>query len=74
MNIRDLAGDARKVLAIYSENEDLINIGAYVKGSSAEIDNAITEVPQLNQFLQQDINADTPDFATDLATTERHHR
>jgi len=63
---RDLAGDARKVLAIYSENEDLINIGAYVKGSSPEIDNSIKRVPQLNQFLQQDLNADTPDFAADL--------
>ena len=63
---RDLAGDARKVLAIYSENEDLINIGAYVKGSSPEIDNSIKRVPQLNQFLQQDLNADTPDFAADI--------
>jgi flagellum-specific ATP synthase len=63
---RDLSGDARRVLAIYGENEDLINIGAYVKGSSPEIDNAIKRVPQLNQFLQQDIASDTCDFAADL--------
>ena len=62
----DLAGDARKVLAVYSENEDLINIGAYVKGSSPEIDNSIKRVPQLNQFLQQDLNAGTPVLAADL--------
>jgi flagellum-specific ATP synthase len=63
---RHLAGDARKILAIHSENEDLINIGAYVKGSSPDIDNAINKVPQLNQFLQQDINADPTPFGDDL--------
>jgi flagellum-specific ATP synthase len=63
---RDLAGDARKALAVYSENEDLINIGAYVKGSSPEIDNSIKRVPQLNQFLQQDVRTDTPVLAADL--------
>lgn len=63
---RELAGDARKALAVYSENEDLINIGAYVKGSSTEIDNSLKRVPQLNQFLQQDLNADTPVLAADL--------
>jgi flagellum-specific ATP synthase len=63
---RDLAGEARKLLAVYSENEDLINIGAYVKGSSNEIDTAINKVPQINEFLQQDIAAASPDFPTDL--------
>ncbi len=61
----DLAGEARKLLAVYSENEDLINIGAYVKGSSAEIDTAIARVPQINAFLQQEIKSH-PDFAADL--------
>ncbi len=63
---RQLAGDARKVLAVYSENEDLINIGAYVKGSSADIDSAIAKVPRLNEFLQQDINAEPAQFGADL--------
>ncbi len=64
---RDLAGEARKLLAVHSENEDLINIGAYVKGSSPEIDTAIAKVPQINEFLQQDITSKRPDFAQDLA-------
>ncbi len=63
---RDLAGEARKLMAIYSENEDLINIGAYVKGSSIEIDTAISKVPKLNDFLQQDIAAASPDFESDI--------
>lgn len=63
---RDLAGEARKLLAVYSENEDLINIGAYVKGSSSEIDTAINKVPKINEFLQQDIASESPDFASDI--------
>ena len=63
---RQLSGEARKIMAVYTENEDLINIGAYVKGSSPEIDNAIVRVPKLNQFLIQDINSGRPDFEADL--------
>jgi flagellum-specific ATP synthase len=33
--------------------EDLINIGAYKKGSSAEIDEAILKYPQILTFLKQ---------------------
>jgi flagellum-specific ATP synthase len=43
----------RKMLAIYSEAEDLINVGAYVKGSSADIDQAIETMPEINNFLRQ---------------------
>ncbi len=63
---RDLAGEARKLLAVYSENEDLINIGAYVKGSSSEIDTAINKVPQINEFLQQDIASANAQFGVDI--------
>lgn len=62
----ELTGDARKILAIYRENEDLINIGAYVKGSSAEIDNAIARVPLINEFLQQRIRGDYSELESDL--------
>jgi flagellum-specific ATP synthase len=50
---------ARKLLtamAIYRENEDLIQIGAYQKGSSPEIDKAIELRPMWQQFLQQGID------------------
>ncbi len=50
-----LAGRVREVIATYREAEDLINIGAYVKGSSAKIDYAISKIDSLNRFFLQDI-------------------
>ena len=50
---QNLARDMRAVLAVYRQAEDLINIGAYVKGSNPEIDRAIRLVPRINKFLQQ---------------------
>lgn len=44
-----------EILATYREAEDLINIGAYVKGSNPEIDNALEKIHQLREFLKQDI-------------------
>ncbi len=50
---RDAAGRLREVLARYGEAEDLINIGAYVKGSNAKIDYAISKIDEVNEFLRQ---------------------
>ncbi|MFA5113949.1 MAG: flagellar protein export ATPase FliI [Candidatus Margulisiibacteriota bacterium] len=47
------AGKLREVLARYSEAEDLINIGAYVKGSNPKIDYALSKIDQVNEFLKQ---------------------
>jgi len=47
------AGKLREVLARYSEAEDLINIGAYVKGSNPKIDYALTKIDPVNEFLKQ---------------------
>lgn len=47
------AGKLREVLARYTEAEDLINIGAYVKGSNPKIDYALTKIDQVNSFLKQ---------------------
>ncbi len=51
-----LIGKVREILAIYREAEDLINIGAYVKGSSEKIDWAIGKIEHLNNFFKQGIN------------------
>ncbi len=51
-----LAGHIRDLLSAYRESEDLINIGAYVKGSNARIDEAIAHQESLNQFLRQDLS------------------
>jgi flagellum-specific ATP synthase len=52
---RKAAGEIKELMAIYREAEDLINIGAYVKGSSPKIDHAIKCIDNINQFLRQDI-------------------
>ncbi|MEH6942176.1 flagellar protein export ATPase FliI [Bacillus sp. JJ722] len=46
----------REMLAKYIENEDLINIGAYKKGSSKEIDEAILKYPEIISFLKQGVD------------------
>jgi flagellum-specific ATP synthase len=51
-----LSGQIKEVLSIYNEAEDLINIGAYVKGSNRKIDDAISKIDGINQFLRQKID------------------
>jgi flagellum-specific ATP synthase len=46
----------RGLLSTYINSEDLINIGAYKKGSSPEIDEAIMRYPQILNFLKQGTN------------------
>ncbi len=45
----------KRIMAIYADAEDLINVGAYVKGSNAEIDEAIEKIAEINAFLRQGI-------------------
>jgi len=49
------AGKLKNVLATYNEAEDLINIGAYKTGSNPSIDNAISKIAAVNEFLMQDV-------------------
>jgi flagellum-specific ATP synthase len=58
----DVAGDDHRkaarellsLLAVYRENEDLINLGAYAKGSNPQIDLAIRMRDRLLNFVKQD--------------------
>lgn len=43
----------RELLSTYIQSEDLINIGAYKKGSSKEIDEAVAIYPKIISFLKQ---------------------
>ena len=54
------AGRLREVLAKYEEAEDLINIGAYVKGSNPKIDDAVDKIDQVNSFLKQRTDENVP--------------
>lgn len=61
---RNTAMKARELLATYREAEDLINIGAYVKGSNPKIDESIKKNPELESFLKQGM--EEADFTEDL--------
>ncbi len=50
---RRAASQIRALMATYQENEDLINIGAYTKGSNPNIDRAIELRPAIEEFLAQ---------------------
>ncbi len=50
------AGKLRNVLATYNEAEDLINIGAYKRGSNPNIDYAMEKIDVVNGFLCQDVD------------------
>ena len=48
-------GKARDLLATYRKHEDVITIGAYSKGSNAQVDLAIEKQPGLGELLRQPI-------------------
>lgn len=50
---KKLAANIKKVMAVYRDAEDLINIGAYVKGSNEKIDYAIKVMDGILSFLEQ---------------------
>ncbi len=49
----------REVIATYKKAEDLINIGAYVKGSNPSIDYSISMINKVNDFLKQSYDTHT---------------
>ncbi len=50
---KEAAAKMRKILAMYRENKDLIDVGMYQPGSNPKLDTAIEMMPQVNGFLQQ---------------------
>ncbi|HPZ81249.1 MAG TPA: EscN/YscN/HrcN family type III secretion system ATPase, partial [Candidatus Atribacteria bacterium] len=50
-----MAQKLREVLATYREAEDLINIGAYERGSNSRIDYALAMIDRVREFLRQEI-------------------
>ena len=56
---KDAASLARDLISTYRDSEDLINIGAYVRGSNKKIDLAIKYNDKINSFLRQKVDEHT---------------
>lgn len=50
---KEAAAKMRKIMSMYRENKDLIDVGMYQPGSNPSLDVAIQMMPQVNAFLQQ---------------------
>lgn len=53
---REAANEAQELISAYKQVEDLVNVGAYERGSDPETDRAIDAYPKIADFLQQDID------------------
>lgn len=61
---RQDAGRLRELLARYERSRDLVQIGAYQRGTDAALDEALEQLPAVEAFLRQ-----SPDEYDDLAHT-----
>jgi type III secretion protein N (ATPase) len=57
---RDVARRLRELVACYEAKRDLIALGAYVKGTDKELDDAIARMPRIEAFLRQDPSERSP--------------
>lgn len=55
----DASENVKRLMAIYKDSEDLINIGAYQQGSNADIDESIEYISQIWDFTKQKVNEKT---------------
>ena len=53
---QQLARAAVAMLSVYEKNHQMIEIGAYRAGSNAQLDRAMRLMPELNRWLQQEID------------------
>jgi len=52
----EAANKLQQLLSVYKQSEDLINIGAYEKGTNPKLDRAIRKIDEINNFLTQGIH------------------
>jgi flagellum-specific ATP synthase len=53
---RQWAGQIKEWMAVYKQAEDIINIGAYAKGSNPKIDQAISVIDRITSYLRQQVD------------------
>jgi len=54
--IKESGGYVKNKISVFSDSEVMINVGAYVKGSNPEIDEAIKKQPEIKKYLAQRID------------------
>jgi flagellum-specific ATP synthase len=59
-DVKDAAYEIRDLMATYKKSEDLINIGAYKRGSNPRIDTAIDRADSISAFLRQRAEEPSP--------------
>ncbi len=52
---KDAANEIRNLMSLHQENEDLISIGAYKRGTNPRLDRALDHMPRINGFLTQKV-------------------
>jgi flagellum-specific ATP synthase len=57
------ANKLRRLWSLYQQNVDLIQVGAYERGSNLELDEAIVMIDRINHFLRQDMHV-SQDYET----------
>jgi flagellum-specific ATP synthase len=65
----ELAGQARRLMALYADMEELVRIGAYARGADPQVDAAVRVQPALEAFLSQptDMRIDVDQAFAELA-------
>lgn len=53
---KEAAAEVRRVLAVWNDIEDLVNVGAYTVGNNAEFDVAVKMKPGIDAFLKQGVH------------------
>jgi len=66
----DLGLEALELMSVYKDSEDLINIGAYVKGSNPKVDKAVLHIDKINSFLRQDMK-ESSEFSQTMEELEK---
>jgi flagellum-specific ATP synthase len=53
---KEITIKARRLMALYSNMEELVRIGAYARGADPEVDEAVRVWPLLETFLKQEVD------------------
>lgn len=71
---QEVIGVLKKLIAAYDSARDMIEIGAYEKGSNSELDKAIEFKPELDDIIQQSVTSTNDHYALWKSAEHLAHR